>query len=401
MSLPARVVLLLLLAPSSLLAQLRVATWNTNGGARDGTSEVLAAIGAEEVNGFAKPLDVLSLQEQSGGETDSLVAVLNSLYGAGVYAAAPVPVDAATSGGGLPGLIYNTQTIDLLEAVAFGEVNTSAQARSTLRYHLVPDGYGEDAEFYVYSNHYKASQGSSNRARRDVEAQALRANLDALGDGVAAILTGDFNIYDSDEAAYQTLLSAGAGQAFDPIDTPGDWHDAAAFRAVHTQSPSTSSQFPGQVTAGMDDRFDFQLVTGELLDGVGLDYWDGSYRAFGNNGTHQLNGDITSGSGASAAVLAALQMASDHLPVVADYLLPPLYLAGDFNQDGLVDSADYSVWRTGFGVTYDQQDYDDWRANYGAVQVESAGYAVVPEPAGVGLCLTLTLTLATAVRRRR
>ncbi|WP_146591239.1 endonuclease/exonuclease/phosphatase family protein [Posidoniimonas polymericola] len=398
MPLPIRVVLLLLLAPTSLLAQLRIATWNTNGGARDGMSEVLSAIGIEEVNGFAKPLDVLSLQEQSGSETNTILALLNHLYGAGVYAAAPTPIDAVTAGGGLPGLIYNTQTIDLLGAVAFGEVNTSAQARSTLRYQLVPDGYGADAEFYLYSNHYKASSGSSNEARRDVEARAVRQDLDALGEGVAAILTGDFNLYDSAEPAYQTLLSSGPGQVFDPVDAAGDWHDDPAFKVVHTQSPTTTSLFGGQVTGGVDDRFDFQLVTGELLDEVGLDYWPGSYRTFGNNGTHQLSGDITTGTGASPEVLAALRMASDHLPVVVDYLLPPPLLAGDFNQDGRVDSADYSVWRTGFGVLYDHQDYEIWRANFGAVQAAASGYAAAPEPAA-GVLLLLSSIVVGARRR--
>ena len=64
----------------------------------------------------------------------------------------------------------------------------------------------------------------------------------------------------------------------------------------------------------MDDRFDLQLVSGELLDGIGLDYVAGSYQVFGNNGTHMLGAAI----GADPAVLEALMLASDHLPVVAN-----------------------------------------------------------------------------------
>ena len=44
-----------------------------------------------------------------------------------------------------------------------------------------------------------------------------------------------------------------------------------------------------------------------------------SFRVFGNNGTHTFDGDITTGTGASAAVLAALVAASDHLPIIADF----------------------------------------------------------------------------------
>jgi hypothetical protein len=82
----------------------------------------------------------------------------------------------------------------------------------------------------------------------------------------------------------------------------------------------------------MDDRFDFQMIATELNDGEGLSYIgpgvgdlsasQHSYRAFGNNGTHYINNDISTGTGASPAVLAALETASDHLPVVADYQIP-------------------------------------------------------------------------------
>ena len=78
----------------------------------------------------------------------------------------------------------------------------------------------------------------------------------------------------------------------------------------------------------MDDRFDFQLVTGELMDDEGLSYISNSYRAFGNDGTHFCcNSPITTGTGASPTVLTALTTASDHIPVVADYQLPAKMMA--------------------------------------------------------------------------
>ncbi len=40
-------------------------------------------------------------------------------------------------------------------------------------------------------------------------------------------------------------------------------------------------------------------------------------------------------------------------------------IPGDFNLDGLVDSVDYVVWRTGMGTTYTQTDYTVWRTNFG------------------------------------
>src|SRR4029079_3979821 len=90
------------------------------------------------------------------------------------------------------------------------------------------------------------------------------------------------------------------------------WHDNSAYKSIHTQDPGAS----------MDDRFDFQLVSGEMMDGEGMSIIPGSYHPFGNNGTHTFNGQITTGTGASATVLAALRDSSDHLPVVADYQIP-------------------------------------------------------------------------------
>jgi len=93
--------------------------------------------------------------------------------------------------------------------------------------------------------------------------------------------------------------------------------------------------FNGQVTGGMDDRFDFQLITDEVRDGGGFDYIAGSYWAFGNTATHAINQAISTGSAATLAaripgytttqaqtVLTSLTQVTDHLPVLADYQLP-------------------------------------------------------------------------------
>ncbi|MEO0529596.1 MAG: hypothetical protein AAF266_03360 [Planctomycetota bacterium] len=55
-------------------------------------------------------------------------------------------------------------------------------------------------------------------------------------------------------------------------------------------------------------------------------------------------------------------------------------LAGDFNADGVVNAADYTVLRDGLGDLYTEQDIATWRANYGAVSLAAA--VSVPEPSG-------------------
>lgn len=81
------------------------------------------------------------------------------------------------------------------------------------------------------------------------------------------------------------------------------------------------------------------------------------------------------------------------------------YLPGDFNDDGVVDAADYSLWRDavvsgdltadadGDGLVY-TQDYNIWNYHYGTVETDAA---TVPEP--VALLLTLLSVLGVDHRR--
>ncbi len=90
-------------------------------------------------------------------------------------------------------------------------------------------------------------------------------------------------------------------------------------------------------------------------------------------------------------------------------LVAPL-LAGDYNQDGAVDAADYTVWRDNLGKTdlaafsgadgdgdgqVTQSDYELWRVNFGAVLSTSPSQANqgvgVPEP-GAAATILLSLT---------
>ena len=72
----------------------------------------------------------------------------------------------------------------------------------------------------------------------------------------------------------------------------------------------------------------------------------------------------------------------------------PANLAGDYNQNGVVDAADYVVWRNGLGTTYTQDQYNIWRANFGRTAGSGSGAsfgsssAGVPEPAAPMMLLT-------------
>ena len=218
--------------------------------------------------------------------------------------------------------------------------------RPPLRGHFQPlaSGPGTDTDFYIYSTHLRAdggSCGSSCDTIRGNEAAQINADADALGQGENVLIVGDFNMKTSSEPAYANLTASGPGQVHDPINMPGSWFNNNSFKSIHTQNPGGAG--------GMDDRFDLQFSSDEVLDPGGLEYIVGSYRAFGNNGTHTLNGSLTSGS-QPANVLTALRTASDHLPVVADYdlgsLLPDVRITETGNgtvvtEGGVTDT--YSV----------------------------------------------------------
>jgi hypothetical protein len=82
-------------------------------------------------------------------------------------------------------------------------------------------------------------------------------------------------------------------------------------------------------------------------------------------------------------------------------------IPGDFNHDGAVDAADYTVWRNGLGTTYTQDDYAVWATHFGATSGGSAGAILsVPEPSTIAMATFALLGVGTArglsgKRRRR
>ena len=74
---------------------------------------------------------------------------------------------------------------------------------------------------------------------------------------------------------------------------------------------------------------------------------------------------------------------------------------GDYNNNGVVDAADYTVWRDGLGgTTYSQSHYDLWKQNFGATTplVAAGTNGAVPEPSA---WLLATVAVAFVMCRRR
>jgi hypothetical protein len=75
--------------------------------------------------------------------------------------------------------------------------------------------------------------------------------------------------------------------------------------------------------------------------------------------------------------------------------------AGDFNQDGTVDAADYVVWRSGLGTNYSQNDYHEWQARFGQSIGSGTDKGPIPVPEPATWLLLIIATILICSRRRR
>jgi hypothetical protein len=94
------------------------------------------------------------------------------------------------------------------------------------------------------------------------------------------------------------------------------------------------------------------------------------------------------------------QVVIDNMRFCSDLACTPSTTTpGDYNNNGVVDAADYVVWRA--TNINGQQGYDDWRMNFGSPGSGlGSGAAAVPEPASIVLALASLLICGVLMRRR-
>jgi hypothetical protein len=250
---------------------------------------------------------------------------LNDAYRAGTYDHGTL--NGGTTGGGTEGVIFNTQTLQLLQEVPVGVASGTAAARQELRYLFRPVGMSTGAaDFYVYVGHYKAGTDSTSVTRRNIEAQEVRADADALGPAAHILYSGDFNADSSNEPAEQTLLSSGNGQAFDPINRLGQWYNSSAMRDIDSEAPAINAP-TGLIGGGVKNRYDLLWETAPVNGDIGLQAVPATYHTFGNDGSVPLHGAVDDPRNTALPELAdrhdvfsaLANDSSDHLPVLQDY----------------------------------------------------------------------------------
>ena len=147
------------------------------------------------------------------------------------------------------------------------------------------------------------------------------------------------------------------------------------------------------------------------LDLVFNEWWTDEQSSADANGVLSVRGfkgdyEVTASvAGESVTVDATLSDGGESLTIIVPILV------GDYNGDGAVDAADYTVWRDSFGSTtnlaadgdnsgvVDENDLDVWRSRYGAIALEASSFGV-PEPTGLVIGV-LSVLIAASVRRYR
>lgn len=330
----------------TLNAQLRVVNWNITNYSGDRAIDIRSSVYGV-FNGLSMSPDVIILEEiiegggslsaqQSAGQAvmNSFVSILNATPGGpGDWAAAPYVANEGDTGNGLAYRTSKTTYIGVLTLNQNTGSGSDQAPRDTQRWRLrIAGTTSPAAELYLYGSHMKAGSTGADQARRVPEANRIRNDSNSLPAGAHFLLGGDFNVQNSGQTFYQTLLGSGSGQFFDPINSPGTWENNSNFRFIHTQDQ----------TAMMDSRHDQILISASLRDNNGLSYigshtlpystttWNDpnhSYRSWGNDGTSydqplRTTGNTMVGAAIAQALINSTGGGGGHLPVFLDLQIP-------------------------------------------------------------------------------
>jgi len=175
-----------------------------------------------------------------------------------------------------------------------------------------------------------------------------------VGDDATIDVTGDFAISSTADGNGTLAFELETGELFSLIDVSG----IATFDAGAILALDASIATPAQPS--------YDVLTAVSIVDNGIDF----------NGPAGWGFEIVSGGNGQI-----LRLVEGIAPV----------LTGDYNEDGVVDAADYVVWRKNPGAFGGDQGYTDWRANFGATSPgsgsDSGAVSQVPEPAAVALLL--------------
>lgn len=242
------------------------------------------------------------------------------------------------------------------------------------------------------SNQTATIQGNELLFTDDLDGNGPEIAVNATNDGANSFAYG----IDLDVVMYDNLTVGGDGDVSVTIN--GQIRDYYDPRNLTKSGTSTvvlagSNAYEGDTiveggtltitSAYLEESADVYLTTGAVfdLDFAGIDsidelFFDGVSQAIGTWGSIGSGADNESAFFNGTGLLLVSTIA---------------ILAGDYNDDGSVDAADYTVWADNFGSTtlldadgnndgvVDAADYTIWADNFGASRASAQGL-LIPEP---------------------
>ena len=255
------------------------------------------------------------------GANRILYTSLNNNGATQLYMQAPfVPTQSDTADPLQQTVFYNSQKLLLINQQTYP---TTVRDINHYTFLLNTDDALTDSIFIdAFVTHLKSSEGPANRELRLEMVDTFLNHLASVPHNHYVLFAGDFNFYSAyNETAYQAIVNPNNPIVMeDPIHAPGKWSDNDSFKTIHTQATRLSSAGfgTGGASGGLDDRFDYIMMSENLAQAGKLQYINGSYKAYGNNGNcfnnrvdaYDCDGEY------SLALRQNLYNMSDHLPVV-------------------------------------------------------------------------------------
>jgi hypothetical protein len=194
-----------------------------------------------------------------------------------------------------------------------------------------------------------------------------------------------------------------AGDWYGPVPPcpAGDWCKAAAPGFVETNAGTHRL------------RMTFDAATKEWVGSADIDYAGGAFVADVTTATYDLTLSFNDGvfivngwdETDPLADPSKIYFGGDDGAIFKDFsvTVAAAGVAGDYNGNGIVDAADYVMWRNGDSPDDTQAGYDLWRSRFGATSGSGSGLgaAGVPEPASLVLLLLGLMAYPAITGRRR
>ncbi|MCZ6704160.1 MAG: T9SS type A sorting domain-containing protein [Ignavibacteria bacterium] len=218
-------------------------------------------------------------------------------------------------------IYFKADKFDLISSYL---VIDQAGGHPTVEYVLYHEQTGDT--LIILNVHLTAGSTIAKRTARKVEADAIRARTSTYSESAYFIAMGDFNMFGGYETAFDTLLDqTNNGYFIDPLDLQGFSNWSASGLTEYNTSNTRSgfgNYLGGGNHTGLDERFDLLINSQNVVDPGGIMYKPGSYITYANDGLHN-NRDINDqpNNAVPIEVADALYMASDHLPIYADFYI--------------------------------------------------------------------------------